>query len=351
LLWQLCWIRKNKNKILTKIIYVMKKNNLKIVPSKKRVISLSFFVVALIFCMLTSCNDKSKTDAGGKKKYVIGVSYESLQSEFTINLQKALQAKAKELGVEIIEVDGMGSGEKQVGQVENFITQGVDAIILQPIEKDATVPAVEMANNAKIPIVVVNAMTANIQKANAYVGSEDVVAGRLEMEEMAKRMGGKGNIVIIHGPWGNSAEQQRTQGIKEVLKKYPDIKIVFEQTGNWDRAQGLSVMENVLSSGKVVNALISQNDEMAIGAYKAIEAAGKQKEILVSGIDAIADALTFVKEGKLACTVFQDAKGQGALSVKIAADLAAGKKYPHDNFIPFELVTKENLAEFLKKHP
>jgi inositol transport system substrate-binding protein len=330
----------------------MKKLTKNIATTKMRGLSFLFFIVIGLSSTFISCqNKKDKNGDQGKKKYVIGVSYQDLKSEFTIRMQKALRAKAKAMGVELIETDGQGKGETQVGQIENFIVQEVDAIILQPIEKDATAPAVEKANEAGIPIVVVNAKTSNVEKANAYVGSDDVIAGKLEMEEMAKRMDGKGNIIIIHGPWGNSAQLQRKQGVSEVLKKYPNIHIVFEQTGNWDRAQGLSVMENVLSGGKLVNAVVSQNDEMAIGAYKAIEAAGKQKEILVSGIDAIDDALTFLKEGKLACTVFQDAKGQGSLAVQLASELAAGKKIAHDNFIPFELVTKENMDDFLKKHP
>ena len=132
----------------------------------------------------------------------------------------------------------------------------------------------------------------------------------------------------------------------EVLKDYPEIKVLFDQSANWDRTQGLNLMENWLSTGKEINAVIAQNDEMALGAYKAIEAAGKGDKIAVIGIDAIKDALKAVKEGKLCATVFQDARGQGATALDIAVKLIQKKKVIHSNYIPFQLVTKENIANF-----
>jgi len=136
------------------------------------------------------------------------------------------------------------------------------------------------------------------------------------------------------------------EGIKQVLAKYPDAKIVVEQTANWDRAQALNLMENWLASGQKIDAVIAQNDEMALGAQKAIEAAGKQNDIAVIGIDAIPDALKAVGDGKMVGTVFQDAKQQGATAVDLAVQLVQGKQVNHDNYIPFQLVTKENLAKF-----
>jgi inositol transport system substrate-binding protein len=197
---------------------------------------------------------------------------------------------------------------------------------------------------------VVNAIVSNLDKANAYVGSEDAEAGRIAVQRIMDVLHGKGNIVVIHGPNGHSAEVQRSEGIRQVLAKYPDAKIVAEQTANWDRAQALNLMENWLASGRKIDAVIAQNDEMALGALKAIEAAGKQNQIAVIGIDAIPDALKAVAEGKLVGTVFQDARGQGALAVDLAVQLVEGKPVKHDNYIPFQLVTKENVTNFLKSN-
>ncbi|WP_026783900.1 ABC transporter substrate binding protein [Pleomorphomonas koreensis] len=275
--------------------------------------------------------------------YRIGVTYQNLQNEFIVNIAKAVEEKAKELDVTLIESDGQGKAEVQISQVENFIAQHVDAILLIPFDKEGCAPAVQKAVAAKIPLVVFNAQVANVELANTYVGSDDIEAGRIEMQYIADLLGGRGNIAIIHGPNGHSAEVQRTEGNKQVLENYPDIKVLFEQTANWDRAQALSLTENWLQTGRPLNAIVAQNDEMALGAYKAVEAAGKAKDIPVIGVDAIADALKSVKDGKMAATVFQDAHGQGATAVEMAVKILNGEEVPKVVNIPFKLITKENV--------
>ena len=281
--------------------------------------------------MLISCNTRKPK----KYTYTIGISYQNLQNEFILNIQDAVREKAKELNVKLIEVDGQGKAENQISQVENFLALDVDAIILNPFDKYGSAPVVSIAKREGKPIVVVNAIVVNLDQADAYVGSDDSEAGRIAATHICKLLNGKGNVAIIRGPNGHSAEIQRTSGIMEVLKDYPEIKVLFDQSANWDRTQGLNLMENWLSTGKEINAVIAQNDEMALGAYKAIEAAGKKDKIAVIGIDAISDALKAVKEGKLCATVFQDARGQGAMALDIAVKLLQGEKVKHSNYIPF----------------
>ena len=304
-------------------------------------------LAAIATFWLAGCRPK----ATGPHRTVIGVTYQNLQNEFIINIQDAIRAKAKELNVDLVEADGQGKAENQIAQVENFITRGVDAIILNPYDREGSAHAVDLAVQAHKPIVVVNAIVSNVAKADAFVGSEDAEAGRIAATQIMEVLHGRGNIVVLHGPNGHSAEVQRSDGIRQVLAKHPEAKIVAEQTANWDRTQALNVMENWLSSGRAINAVIAQNDEMALGAYKAIAAVGKQKEIAVIGIDAIPDALRAVAAGELIGTVFQDAKGQGSLAVDLACRLVKGEKVPHDNYIPFQLVTKANLATFSKSNP
>ncbi|TSA33377.1 MAG: sugar ABC transporter substrate-binding protein [Porphyromonadaceae bacterium] len=275
--------------------------------------------------------------------HTIGVTYQNLQNEFVINIQDAMRNRAKELNVKLIEVDGQGKAENQISQVENFLALDVDAIILNPFDRYGSAPVVSIAKREGKPIVVVNAVVVNLDKADAYVGSNDQEAGRIAATYISQLLKGKGDLALIRGPNGHSAEIQRTEGILEILKGYPDLKIIFDQSGNWDRTQGLELMENWLSTGKPLQAVIAQNDEMALGAQKAIEAAGKQNDILVIGIDAIPDALRAVKDGKLCATVFQDARGQGILALELAVKLSEGKRVDHTNYIPFQLITKENL--------
>lgn len=298
-------------------------------------------LILILSLLLIQC------DRGKSKEYTytIGISYQNLQNEFILNIQDAVRQRAKELNVKLIEVEGQGKAENQISQVENFLAMDVDAIILNPFDKYGSAPVVSIAKREGKPIVVLNALVINIEKADAYVGSDDSEAGRIASTHICKLLNGKGNIAIIRGPNGHSAEIQRTTGITEVLKEYPDVKVVFDQSANWDRAQGLNLMENWLGTGKEINGVIAQNDEMALGAYKAIEAAGKQKDIQVIGIDAISDALKAVKEGRLCATVFQDARGQGTLAIDIAVKLLKGEKVNHSNYIPFQLITKQDLIK------
>jgi len=314
-----------------------------------------FLMAALLAAAVSGCNQKQnapteqnqQTPESQLKQITIGISYQNLQNEFIINIQDAVQAEAKKLNVKLIESDGQGSADSQYSQIQNFLAEGVDAIILNPYDKEGDVRVVDAAVAAQKPIVVVNAIVSNLDKANAYVGSRDAEAGRIEAQRMMDVLGGKGNVVIIHGPNGHSAEVQRTEGIREILTNYPDVKVVFEQTANWDRAQALDLMQNWLASGQKIDGVLAQNDEMALGALKAVEAAGKQDQIAVIGIDAIPDALKAVADGKMIGTVFQDAKGQGTMAVDMAVNLAQGKPVQHDNYIPFQLVTKTNVVQFM----
>ncbi|MDE3066680.1 MAG: substrate-binding domain-containing protein [Verrucomicrobiota bacterium] len=305
------------------------------------------WIVLLLAVAFTGCKPKEPAATG--HPVTIGVSYQDLQNEFVIRLQDAIRAEAKRLNVALVESDAQGHAEKQIGHVENFIARNVDAIILNPEDEQASAPAMGLAVQNHKPIVVVNAIVANLKKADAYVGSPDVIAGRMEASEMMKILHGRGDVVILQGPYGHSAELLRTKGIGEALAKFPGAKIVAEQTANWDRAQALSVMENWLSSGREVDGVIAQNDEMALGALEAIEGAGKH--IPVVGIDAIPDALKAVADGRLAATVFQDAHAQGTLAVQLAVDLVEGKPVKHDNYIPFQLVTRENVTNYLNAIP
>ena len=299
-----------------------------------------FFI--LVAVSLIHCNRRDSKDYS----YSIGISYQNLQNEFILNIQDAVRHRAEELNVKLIETEGQGKAENQISQVENFLAMEVDAIILNPFDRYGSAPVVSIAKREQKTIIVLNATVVNIDQADAYVGSDDSEAGRIAATHICNLLKGKGNIAMIRGPNGHSAEIQRTSGIKEILAGYPEIEVIFDQSANWDRAQGLNLMENWLGTGKEIHAVIAQNDEMALGALKAIESAGKLDKIFVIGIDAIPDALKAVKEGKLCATVFQDARGQGTLAIDLAVKLLQGEEVPHFNYIPFQLVTVENLTEF-----
>jgi inositol transport system substrate-binding protein len=283
-----------------------------------------------------------------EKKITIGVSLLDLDNIFISDVGNAMEAKAKELGVKLVISNGQNSAEKQVSQVENFIAQMVDVIILNPISYINCKPAIEAANRANIPILTVNTLVANQEKCITFVGSDAAESGRLEMEYAAKLLNGKGNIVILHGPNGHDAEIGRRKGVQEILDKNPGIKVIFEQSANWSKNEGYAIIENCLENGKEIDAVISQNDEMALGAVKAIEEKKGHENILVFGIDAIPDALKAIRDGKMAGTVFQDAKAQGAGAIQAAVKIAKGENVESKIYIPYVLVTKDDLSKYQK---
>ena len=297
--------------------------------------------------LFIACHQRSGNN--GEKALVIGASMLSLQSEFVVNVKDALEERAKEKHVELVVSDAQRTAEKQVQQIETFISQKVDAIILNPCEVEASSPAIEKAKAAGIPIINVNSETS--AAPDGFVGSRDEQAGEIAMEQIAKLIGGKGNIVIIDGYMGQAAQIKRAVGAKHILAKYPDIKVLAEQTAEWDRAKGMALMENWIQSyGDKINAVFAHNDEMGMGALQALEQAKLKSKVVVVSIDAIADALQAVKDGRLDDTVFQDAKGQGSGAIDMAIQLI--KKQPVEQkevFIPFQLVTKENAERFMKK--
>ena len=296
-----------------------------------------------IFLFL-ACNSSKKEE---KNQVVIGATMLSMQTEFIVNISDEMQKKADEMGVKLILVDAERSPLKQMEQVESFIAQKVDAIVINPCEVEASSPAVARAIAAKIPIVGVNSATTIVP--NAFVGSDDVEAGRIAMKYIADKLGGKGNVVMISGFIGQSAQIQREKGANEVLKSYPNIKLLATQAADWDRAKGLDLMQNWIQSyGIKINAVFAQNDEMGLGAVKALQAAGMKDKVIVVGIDAIQDAMQAVKKGEMDATVFQNSKKQGAGAIETALKLAKKQSVEKQIMIPFQLVTKDNLGEFLK---
>jgi len=284
---------------------------------------------------------------GGQRQITIGVSLLNLSSEFIVMLNQAIEAKARELNVKLIVNDAQRSADKQVQQIESFIAQKVDVIILNPCEVEASSPAVDKALAAGIPIVNVNSETKSVP--TAFVGSRDEDSGRIAMEYLAQRLNGRGNVVMMHGFMGQAAQIKRDQGAREVLTRHPGLKLLADQTAEWDRAKAMTLMENwIQSHGARINAVFAQNDEMGMGALIALEQAKLKEKTVVASVDAIADALQAVKAGRLDATVFQDARGQGGTAVEMAVKLVRKEPCEKQVFIPFQLVTRTNVDAYLK---
>jgi inositol transport system substrate-binding protein len=292
--------------------------------------------------------------AQGAEKVKIGVAMALFDDVWLTYVRDAITKWASNHpDVELTIVDAANDTAKQTGQVENFLAQGMNAVVILPVDTAATGPMTKSVVKAGKPLVYVNRKPSNLPKGVVYCGSNSIEAGIMNMEELGKVMGGKGNVVILMGELSNEAAIGRTDGIKKVIKeKFPDIKVVREQTGNWKREQGKTIMENWLASGQEINGVASNNDEMALGALQAIKAAGKAGKIPVGGTDGSHDALEAMDKGELNNTVFQDPVGQGEEAINAAYLLV--KKEPNPKvvdgniWIPYQRVTKENYKSFMK---
>jgi inositol transport system substrate-binding protein len=307
----------------------------------------TYLILISLILFITGCNQSESNKNNASDKIVIGISMLSMQNEFIVNISDEMQKKAEELGAELIIVDAERSPLKQIEQVESFIAQKVDVIILNPCEYEASSPAVTKALEANIPIVNVNSAT-KVQPT-AFVGSNDVESGRIAMKFIAEKLGGKGNIVMIQGLNGQAAQIQREQGAKEIMKQFPGLNMIAQQTAEWDRAKSMDLMQNWIQSfGTKINAVFAHNDEMGLGAVKALQDAGMKDKVIVVSIDAIADALQAVKKGDLDATVFQDARKQGAGAIETAFKIARGQQFDKEVLIPFKLLAKGNVDPYLK---
>jgi ABC-type sugar transport system substrate-binding protein len=256
--------------------------------------------------------------------------------------------------------DAQNDVAKQLSQIQNFISQGVDAIIVSAVDTDASPAMTRLAAEAGIPIVYVNRQPADLEKLPeraAFVGSNEVESGTLATREVCRmlREAGKSpaRIVVMMGELSNQAARQRTRAVHDVIAT-PDcsfMEVVEEQTANWQRTQGQDLMSNWISAGTKFDAVVSNNDEMAIGAIQALKAAGHDmKTMIISGVDGTQDALAAMKAGDLDVTVFQDAAGQGKGAVDTALELARGGKVEQTVWVPFELVTLANLEQYLHRN-
>jgi inositol transport system substrate-binding protein len=288
---------------------------------------------------------------GGGESLTIGVTFPILD-QFLQTVADGMEAKATELGnIELNIVAAQEKTDVQLGQVENFISQGVDAIIIIPVDTDAAGPMTEAAKAAGIPLVYVNRRPSDLPTDGSipYVGSDSLYAGTVEMQELAKLANGKGNVVILIGDPANEAAVLRTKGCKDVVAQNAGMKVTKEQAGNWYREEGLSITENWLQSGDQIDVICANNDEMALGAIQALKNANKLEDVLVGGVDATADALAAMAAGELEVTVFQDAKGQGGGGVEAAMKLAQGQTVETQDGvvdIPYVLVTPANMADY-----
>ncbi|ABR62872.1 substrate-binding domain-containing protein [Sinorhizobium medicae] len=283
----------------------------------------------------------------------IGISIARSDSAFLTILRNGMQDQAGKLdGVTVQVEDAQNDTSRQLDQVQNFVSSGVDAIIVVAVDGDGTPALTKIATDAGIPIVYANHPPADVDKlpeTAAFVGSNEIDSGTLETKEVCRLLGGKGAAYVLMGPLNNHSSLIRTKDIHDVIAtdECKGMSVIEEQSANWDRLEAANIMTNWLSAGREFDAVIANNDEMAIGAIQAMKAAGiDMSKVVVGGIDATPDGLAAMAAGDLDVTVFQNAIAQGAAAMDAAVALSRDQETERQIWVPFELVTPENMKDY-----
>ncbi len=308
-------------------------------------------VLAALFAGLVGCQRGGEQAGGGRPR--IALVMKTANNPFFIEMQKGAEEAAKRLNVELVvqaaerEVDV----EKQMQIVENLIQTHVAALCVTPSGSREIVPAIEKANRANIPVVIVDtrvdakALTDSGGRVATFIGSDNYEGGKIAGEFLAKKLGGKGKVAVLEGIPGHETGDSRLRGFRDALKATPGVEIVASQTANWERDQGFNVFQNILQSHPDVQAVFACSDLMALGAVEAIAAAKKTGQIAVVGFDATSEARDAITKGTMDASVAQSPAQMGALAVENALKLLKGEQVNPEFVVPIKLITKENAAE------
>ena len=297
---------------------------------------LSFVLLAALVFNLTACQSQpaateepAAEEAAGAAK--IGLVVSTLNNPFFVSLKEGAEQKAKDMGMELVVLDSQNDPAQELANVEDLLTQGVSLILINPTDSDAVGNAIIAANNKNVPVVTLD-RGANQGEVVSHIASDNIAGGVMAGEHIVSLLGGKGKVVELEGIAGTSAARDRGQGFNDAIAG-TEIEVVAKQVADFDRTQGLSVMENILQAQPEIDAVFAHNDEMALGAQKAIEASGR--EIIIVGFDATDDAVAAVKEGKMSATVAQQPSLIGELGVETAKKILDGESV--EDFVPVDL--------------
>lgn len=301
---------------------------------------LGFMLMAMMIlaaCSMEAPGSSSEETTGDGAEtdgdYTIGFSISTLNNPFFVTLNEGAEAKAEELGAELTVVDAQDNASKQASDIEDLIQQGVDLIMINPVDSEAVAAAVESANTANIPVITVDRSAAG-GEVISHIASDNVAGGEMAAEHLVSIVGEDAAVAELEGVPGSSAARERGEGFNAVAADSLDV--VAKQTANFNRAEGLSVMENILQANPDITGVFAHNDEMALGALEAIEASGK--DIAVVGFDATADAVQAVEEGRLDGTIAQKPEMIGEMAVETAVQSLEGEEVEASIPVELELV-------------
>jgi len=313
-------------------------------------------VVVMLSALFAGCSQKPAEEGSkgteqqgeqqGKKNYKFGLSIKNATNPFYLTVRDNIQSSLKE-GDELITLDADNNQAKQLNDIEDLIQQGVDALFVMCIDWKGIKPALEAAQKAGIPFIAVDSPVYDADLATTTVASDNYQAGVLIGEALVEHIGGKGEVVMYENTT-SSPSKQRADGFESVIAKYPDIKIVNRQNGAGKIELALPAMENMLQANPDIVGVFAINDPAAQGCIAAIEAAGKINQIAVVGVDGADESKKLIKEGKQLASAAQFPDKIGQYAADAAYKILAGEKVDKEIKVPVELITKENVDQYMK---
>jgi len=301
---------------------------------------LSLLMVGFLAISLTACGGGSSSSSD---KETVGFSISTLSNPFFVTMRDEAQKKADELGINLQILDSQDTPATQITNIETMVSQGVKVIIVNPTDSDAIAPTVQKAIDSGVKIITVDRSLTNVT-VSTHIASDNVKGGEMAGNFIAEKLGDKGGVIQLEGIPGASAAIERGKGFEEAIKG--KLTLVASQTANFDRAQGLTVMENLVQANQgKFQAVYAQNDEMMLGALPALSGV---KDVITVGFDGGTEALQAIKDGKMTATIMQQPGLMGQLAVENAQKLLKGESI--EASIPSEtiLVTKDNVDQYLK---
>jgi ribose transport system substrate-binding protein len=291
-------------------------------------------IVVAAFC----CAAASAARAADKIALVVS----TLNNPYFVTLADGAKAKAKELGYDLVVLDSQNDTAKELSNVEDALNQNVKALLLNPVDSAAARAGIHEAEAQKVPVLTLDRSAKGVTVAS-HIASDNVAGGKLAGELIVQQLGGKGNVVELQGQPGTDAARDRSNGFRQALAAAPGLKVVASQPANFDRTQGLNVMENILQAHPKVDAVFAADDEMALGAIKAIQAA--RLKIVVVGFDGTPDAVAAIKNGTMYATIAQQPSLIGSLGVEEADKIIKGQAPPASIRVPLKVIDKKSLGE------
>ena len=269
----------------------------------------------------------------------LGLAVSTLNNPFFVDLKDGAESMAEEMGVEILTVDAQDDAASQLSSVEDLLIKQIDVLIVNPVDGNAVVSAITAANDAGVPVITVD-RGAEGGDVVSHIASDNVAGGEMAGDYIAEQLGEEGKVVELEGIPGTSAARDRGKGFNQAMDKYAGMEVIARQPAGFDRAEGMTVMENILQGNPEIDAVFAHNDNMALGAMEAIAAAGRSDEIMIVGFDAIDDAVAAVEAGDLAATIAQKPDLMGEMAVETAIKVANGEEVDEYTPVPLELITE-----------